>query len=105
MYEIETYVTPDDRRCPFDEWLERLDRKIQARVEDRLDRVQDGNFGDRRPVGDEVYELRLMFGAGYRIYFGIANGQVVLLLGGGSKKRQNRDIQDAKSCWAEFKSR
>jgi putative addiction module killer protein len=105
MYRISTYVTPDSLQCPFDEWFERLDPKTQLRIEDRLDRVRAGNFGDHHSVGSGVYELRLMFGAGYRIYYGIVDGKVVLLLGGGSKKQQNRDIQAAKYCWMEFKRR
>jgi len=105
MYRISTYVTPDNQLCPFDEWFEQLDPKTQSRVEDRLDRVRAGNFGDHHSVGNGVRELRLMFGAGYRIYYGIVDGKIVLLLGGGSKKQQNRDIQAAKNCWMEFKGR
>jgi putative addiction module killer protein len=105
MYEISVYAAPGDRQCPYQAWLECLDKKTQARVKARLDRIRAGNFGDHHSVGSGVYELRLMFGAGYRIYYGIVDGQIVLLLGGGSKKRQNRDIQNAQICWMEYNER
>lgn len=68
----------------------------------RLDRVQLGNFGDCKSVGAGVYELRFFFGPGYRVYFGRGAGQVVLLLVGGSKKKQNQDIKTAMMLWAAY---
>ena len=71
----------------------------------RLNRVRLGNFGDCKSVGGGVEELRIDFGPGYRIYFGRDGDRVVILLGGATKKRQNKDIQDARVCWADYKRR
>jgi putative addiction module killer protein len=102
-WEILKYVT-NNGVCPFDEWFTTLDSVTQARIDVRLDRVSLGNFGDHRSVGDGVYELRFFFGPGYRIYYGIAGNQIVLLLTGGSKKRQSRDVKAAQKFWAVYQS-
>ena len=91
-WEIQKYVTPRGV-CPFDKWFDTLDTQTQARIDVRLDRVSLGNFGDRKSVGNGVYELRFKRGAGYRIYFGIAGKRIVLLLLGGAKKNQSKDIR------------
>jgi putative addiction module killer protein len=101
QWTLQKYVD-EDGRCRFDEWFDALDRKTQARIDVRLDRVQLGNFGDCKSVGGGVYELRFFFGSGYRIYFGQLAGQVVLLLVGGSKKQQNKDIKTAMMLWAAY---
>ncbi|PSN12905.1 addiction module killer protein [filamentous cyanobacterium CCT1] len=88
--------------CLFDEWFESLDAQTQARIDARLDRVSLGNFGDCKSVGEGVYELRFFFGPGYRIYYGLAGKQVVLLVVGGDKKSQNKDISMAQRLWAAF---
>ena len=98
---IQKYVT-ENGVCPFDEWFQTLDATTQARIDVRLDRVSLGNFGDHKSVGDGVYELRFTFGPGFRVYYGIAKKKVVLLLIGGSKKAQNRDIRTAKVLWKNF---
>ena len=67
----------------------------------RLNRVMEGNLGDWRPVGGGVNELRLDVGPGYRIYFG-EDGNEVILLGGGTKSTQDRDIETAKQRWSEY---
>ena len=67
----------------------------------RLDRVEDGNFGGCEPVGSGVHELRIDFGPGYRVYFG-QDGDLVILLGGGTKGTQTRDIERAKTHWEEY---
>jgi putative addiction module killer protein len=88
---------------PFTDWLLSLRNKIeQARIRQRLDRVSAGNLGDYKTVGDGVFELRFLFGAGYRVYFGFVEGRVILLLGGGDKATQNRDIEKAKAHWQEY---
>jgi len=84
---------------PFTEWLDQLDPKTLAIVLLRIDRVEDGNFGDCKPIGDGLSELRIDFGPGYRIYFGQAGAQVHLI-GGGQKKRQQQDISAAKEFWS-----
>lgn len=91
-------------REPFTEWFESIqDTKTQTRIEARLNSVKYGNFGDCQSVGDGVFELRLHFGPGYRIYFGVVDNTIVLLLCGGDKSSQARDIARAKAYWLEYK--
>jgi putative addiction module killer protein len=84
---------------PFTEWLDQLDAKTLAIIFLRIDRVEEGNFGDCKPVGDGISELRIDFGPGFRIYFGQV-GRQVHLLGAGQKKRQQQDIAAAKKLWS-----
>ena len=79
--------------------MQSLSRHYRARVFARLDRVETGNLGDCKSVGDGVFELRLSFGAGYRIYFGEIGATVVLLLYGGDKSSQKKDVAKAKEYW------
>ena len=91
-------------REPFTEWFESIqDTKTQTRIEARLNSIKYGNFGDCQSVGAGVFELRLHFGAGYRIYFGAVDNTIVLLLCGGDKSSQARDIGRAKAYWLEYK--
>lgn len=94
----------EDDSCPFDDWLATLDQKARSRIVDRLDRLRLGNFGDCKAVGEGVYELRFFFGSGYRIYYAVSGRQVVLLLAGGSKKNQAKDIRSAKNFWNRYKA-
>jgi putative addiction module killer protein len=90
---------------PFTVWFRSLkDTKGRARIEARLRRLETGNYGDCEPVGEGVYELRLFFGPGYRVYFGEEGESIVLLLNAGSKASQNNDIETAKEYWREHKS-
>jgi len=89
---------------PFTDWLNAIkDRTMKKRIIDRLDRIRFNNFGDNKSVGDEVYELRLHFGAGYRIYYGQIEAVIILLLCGGDKSTQIRDIEKAKNYFKEYK--
>lgn len=90
----------DDGREPFSEWLDTLDPKAEAVVISRIDRVEEGNFGDHRSVGKGVSELRIDFGPGYRVYYG-RSGNVVHLIMGGSKRTQDADIKAAIKFWSE----
>ena len=102
---LEEYVTAEGR-CPFSEWLNGLrDRRARARIRVRLDRVSLGNLGDCRPVGGGVHELVIEYGPGYRVYFGEIGSRIVLLLIGGAKGTQQRDIDQAKAYWADYRSR
>ena len=89
-------------KTPFEHWLEGLkDSMTRARIKARVNRLRLGNFGDSKSVGQGVFELRLDFGPGYRIYFGRASS-MVLLLCGGSKKSQPADIEEAKRYWNDY---
>lgn len=94
---LQVYQTLNGRE-PFTGWLNSFqDRRTQTRIRKRLARLKAGNFGDYRSVGEGVFELRLDFGAGYRIYFGEVDNITVLLLCAGDKSSQARDINRAKS--------
>jgi len=101
--EIQYYRAPNGRQ-PFIEWSESIrDQSTQNRIDKRLERLEDGNLGDCESMGDGVFELRLHFGPGYRIYFGQIDNTFVLLLCGGDKASQARDIERAKTYWREYK--
>ena len=85
--------------CPFLEWLATLDQMMSERVSSRIDRLKNGQFGDYRVIERNLYELRLFFGPGYRVYFAERNGTTVLILAGGDKASQKRDIKEAKNLW------
>ena len=99
------YATADGRK-PFQEWLGSLkDYEAQARVLARLERVRLGNPGDCKPVGDGVSELRVRSGPGYRVYFGQDGQTLVVLLCGGIKGTQRKDIAEAIKYWRDYRSR
>ncbi len=91
--------------CPIRNWLDKLDNTVAARIEARLKRVAHGNFGDVKPVGQGVSELRITFGSGYRVYFSQHADEIIVLLCGGDKSSQTDDIEIAKIYWADFKRR
>ena len=87
----------------FLRWLRRLrDRQAQARILVRIDRVEEGNFGDHRSVGGGVSELRVDVGQGYRVYYTIRRQRVIILLCGGDKTSQQRDIRRAQQMASEI---
>jgi len=91
-------------REPFSDWLISLkDRTFRARIRNRISRLELGNMGDCEPVGEGIFELRFFFGPGFRVYFANHEDATILLLGGGDKKTQAKDILKAKSCWKKFK--
>jgi len=88
---------------PFDKWFDSLrDRKMQTAVDARLARVRAGNFGDHKSVGGGVFELRIVLGPGLRVYYGLHGKEVVVLVGGGDKSSQARDIRRAQQLWQQF---
>lgn len=99
MPEIREYT--NNNRAPFSDWLSSLDRPIKARVLTRIDRVRRGNFGDTKSVGEGVFELRLNFGPGYRVYFGRQGETLIILLCGGQKDSQMKDIKRAIELWVQ----
>ena len=101
--EIQAYRTENGRE-PFTEWYDSIrDKEVENRIGRRLDRIRNGNFGDYRSVGEGVFELRFHFGPGYRIYFGEVDNTIVLLLCGGDKSSQARDVARAKRYWSTYK--
>lgn len=89
--------------CPFDIWMDGLrDVKAKARILVRLDRLQQGNEGLWKSVGDDVRELKIDVGKGYRVYYGWTGKEAVLLLCGGSKSSQSKDIKQAKAYWSLY---
>jgi putative addiction module killer protein len=91
--------------CPFADWFDALDHQTALKVRTAIARIETGNLGDVKPVGEGVLERRIDHGPGYRIYFGMTGTSLVILLTGGSKQRQHRDISDAKALWADYKAR
>lgn len=105
MIEIVRYQREDGTE-PYTEWFRRLrDKSAKANIISRLHRVESGNFGDHKTVGEGVNELRINVGPGYRIYFGMNAAVMVILLCGGDKSTQDRDIGRAKAIWADWKRR
>ena len=103
--ELEIYQNRNGNE-PFIEWISAIrDKVTAARIRSRLRRIEEGgNLGDHRSVGDGVFELRLQFGAGYRIYFGKIGNDTILLLRGGDKGSQRQDIAKAKIDWKTYNS-
>ena len=98
---LQEYITLAGKN-PFAEWLRSIpDKTTRARIRTRLSRLRLGNFGDARSVGEGADELRMDFGPGYRVYYGVVDETIVLLLGGGDKRLQPRDIREAKQHWQE----
>jgi putative addiction module killer protein len=104
VLEIVEYETVGGKR-PFSAWFDELDAQAAAKVQKAVDRIREGNFGDAKPVGGGVSETRIFFGPGYRVYFGRDGQTLVVLLGGGTKKRQSRDIENARAAWGDYKTR
>ena len=103
--QIRIYETSDGKR-PFSDWFNRLrDRRAQQRIDARLGRIELGNFGDAKSVGEGVLELRINYGPGYRVYFGRDGHEVVILLVGGDKSGQSRDVLVAKEYWEDYRAR
>ncbi|MDH5835364.1 type II toxin-antitoxin system RelE/ParE family toxin [Luteimonas kalidii] len=103
--EVREYQTSDGR-CPFGAWLAGLrDRQARIRILGRLDRMRAGLRGDWKAVGKGVFELRVDHGPGYRVYCGQDGDTLVLLLCGGDKRTQSRDIEVAHDYWQDYKAR
>lgn len=102
--EVRVYARSDGSE-PFTEWLRGLrDGATRNRIRQRIARIRLGNFGDVRSVGDGVQELRIHFGPGYRVYFGRVGDAVIILLCGGDKGSQDRDIERAQEYWRDHRS-
>ena len=102
MYKI-TYLMLQDGKAPILLWLDSLDSGIRKRINQRILRLQDGNFGDSKKLSDDISELRFTFGKGYRVYYTIKNQQIILLINGGDKSNQSRDILKAQALLDEWR--
>jgi putative addiction module killer protein len=102
MIEVREYQDRDDH-SPFREWFDRLNAEAARKVTSALYRVGVGNFSNVKGVGSGVYECRIDFGPGYRIYFGKDGAHIVILLEGGTKQRQQNDIKLPVARWEDFK--
>ncbi len=92
------------RSPEFIKWHSKIrDTAAQAKIQVRLDRMEDGNLGDVKPVGEGVSEARIHYGAGYRLYFIQQSNAVLIMLGGGDKSSQERDIKKAKKMAQQWK--
>jgi putative addiction module killer protein len=94
-----------DGRSPYADWFDHLNARAAAKVATALTRLALGNFSNVKGVGSGVFECRIDFGPGYRVYFGKDGERLVILLGGGTKKRQQRDIEAALANWHDYKRR
>jgi putative addiction module killer protein len=104
MIEVREYL--DERgSSPYSKWFNRLNAAAAVKVATAIHRMEQGNFSNVKGVGTGVYEYRIDFGPGYRIYFGKDGDQLVILLAGGTKKRQDADIAAAKEFWQNYKRR
>lgn len=103
IYELVIFK-PLKSKAPFEKWFGSLkSKKTQQIIQARLDRAMFGNFGDFKAVGNNVFEFRIDFGPGYRVYFSIQQQKILLLLIGGNKRTQYKDIEKAKFYLKEWK--
>ena len=104
MLELRYYLARDGR-SPFEGWFASLDPGARAKVTVAIARLEQGNLSNVKGVGEGVLEYRINFGPGYRVYFGRDGEVLVILLTGGTKKRQQRDIDAAIEMWADYRRR
>jgi len=99
------YYLSSDGKSPFEHWFSELDAAAAAKVSVALVRLEQGNLSNVKGVGEGVLEYRIDWGPGYRVYFGRDGETLVILLTGGTKKRQQRDIHTAQTLWSDYKRR
>jgi putative addiction module killer protein len=105
MYELRHYLREDGKDPYLNWWLKLRDVKARIAVDRRVNRLELGNFGDHKFCRNGVWELRVDVGVGYRVYYAIADKQIVILLSGGDKRTQDSDIQTACSYWQDWQRR
>jgi putative addiction module killer protein len=104
LIKVEFYQDRNGKE-PFSAWFEGIrDSKTRRKIISRFKKVEQGNYGDVKPIGKGLSELRFSGGPGYRIYFGADAGNVVIILCGGDKNSQSQDIEDVKDYWRDYKS-
>ena len=102
MIELRYYLTGEGK-SPFEQWFSSLDVQAATKVTTALVRLEQGNLSNAKGVGEGVFEYRIDWGPGYRVYFGRDGDVLVILLTGGTKKRQQRDIDAAHGLWTDYK--
>jgi putative addiction module killer protein len=103
IYTLKSLVL-ENGSCPIEDWLKDIrDTQTKQRIQSRLDRIERGNMGDCRFIGDGVAELKLDFGPGYRIYYAQSGTTLIVLLIGGDKSTQDKDIALAQRLWKDHK--
>ncbi len=101
MIELREYQD-EHNFSPYGEWFDRLNPQAAAKVATAITRVSLGNFSSLKGVGSGLFECRIHFGPGYRVYFGKDGDRLIILLGGGTKKRQQRDVGTALARWQDY---
>ena len=104
MLDVREYIDVNGR-SPFTRWLRALNVHAAAKVATALERVADGNLSNVKAVGGGVLEQKIDFGPGYRVYFGRDGERLIILLAGGTKKRQQEDIRQAQANWEDYRKR
>jgi putative addiction module killer protein len=105
IVEVRRYQTAEGK-VPLSDWMDGIhDHRARDRIVTRMDRLSAGLFGDWRRVGDGVCQLRIDYGPGYRVYFGQDGDLLILLLCGGDKRTQTKDIEKAHGYWKDYKAR
>lgn len=102
MITIKEYVDKSGN-IPFAKWFDSLNAEAAAKVAAALIRIEAENYSNVKSVGAGVHEYKINFGPGYRVYFGKDGNELIILLGGGTKKRQQNDVEKAKELWMEYK--
>ncbi len=101
-YQVREYIN-EAGKSPFRKWFKKLGKATQAKIQVKVFRFEQGNLGDHKALGDGVWEARINVGSGYRLYFGKAGKQILLLLLGGDKSTQRADVKKAKEFWMNYK--
>lgn len=104
MIRVEEYIT-EKGNSPFADWFDGLDAHAANKVNTYLTRIAEGNTSSLKPLKGAFQEIRIDWGPGYRIYVGRDGNTLVILLGGGTKQRQQKDIENAAELWEEYKKR
>jgi len=104
MVGVKEYID-ETGKSPFVVWYDRLDARAAVKVSTALYRLEQGNFSNTKGIGGGIFEYKIDFGPGYRIYFGKDGESIMIILGGGKKKRQQQDINTAKAYWQDYKAR
>jgi putative addiction module killer protein len=104
LYKVLEYLTADGV-SPFSKWCAALDVQTRVRIDIVVRRFYGGNLGDHKCVGAGVFETRIHAGPGFRVYYGRDGDELVLLLAGGSKKTQPKDVEAARDRWKDYKDR